>query len=55
MAFDGSRAEFYREQSRRIKEIAEACANPDIKNQLERIAVQYKALALQVETGLLKR
>jgi hypothetical protein len=45
MAFDGSRAQFYRDQARQIREIAEACVVPEIKEQLERVARQYEALA----------
>jgi hypothetical protein len=38
MAFDGSRAQFYRAQVRRIWAIAEQCVNADMREQLERIA-----------------
>jgi hypothetical protein len=51
MAFDGSRATFYRDQARRIREIAERCIISDIRDQLERVATQYETLARQVECG----
>lgn len=51
MAFDGSRAQFYRDQARRILAVAEECASADIKDQLERIASQYETLARQVDAG----
>jgi hypothetical protein len=51
MAFDGSRATFYRDQARRIRDIADHCALLDIKDQLERVARQYETLARQVEGG----
>ena len=53
MAFDGSRAEFYRDQARRLHALAEACSLSDIKEQLERVAQQYEILARQVENGIL--
>jgi hypothetical protein len=53
MAFDGSRAQFYRDQARRLRTIAEACGGPDVKQELEQIAVQYESLARQVDIGLL--
>ena len=53
MAFDGSRAQFYRDKARRIREMAGTCVLPDIKDQLELIARQYETLARQVETGSL--
>jgi hypothetical protein len=51
MAFDGSRAQFYREQAQRIREIADRCVIADIKDQLQRVTLQYDALARQVQTG----
>jgi hypothetical protein len=53
MTFDGARTQFYRDKARRVRAIAECCALPDIKEQLERIARQYETLAHQVETGSL--
>lgn len=55
MALDGSRASFYRDQASRIREIAERCVLVDIKDQLERVAKQYEALARQAESGLIGR
>ena len=53
MAFDGSRAQLYRDKARQIREMAATCVLPDIREQLERIARQYETLAHQVETGSL--
>jgi hypothetical protein len=53
MAFDGSSAAFYREQARRIRELADRCVTMDIKEQLEHVAEQYETLARQVESGVL--
>jgi len=53
MAFDGSRAEFYRDQACRLRALAKACTLPDIKEQLEHVAEEYETLAHQVEAGIL--
>jgi hypothetical protein len=53
MAFDGTRAEFYRDQARRIRAIAATCVSSDIKEQLERVANQYEALAYEVDADIL--
>lgn len=55
MAFDGSSAPFYRDQARRIRDLAAQCVTMDIKEQLERVAEQYETLARQVETGAVPR
>jgi hypothetical protein len=55
MAFDGSRATFYRDQASRLRELADHCINLDIKDQLERVACQYEILARQVESGNIGR
>jgi hypothetical protein len=51
MAFDGSSAPYYRDQAERIREFATTCKSADIRDQLERIAVQFEHLAHQVERG----
>jgi len=53
MAFDGSRAEFYRDQACRLRALAKACKLSDIKEQLEHVAEEYETLAHQVEAGIL--
>jgi hypothetical protein len=53
MAFDGSRAAFYREQARRIREIADRCVIAEIKDQLEMVAKQYEHLAVSIDSGAL--
>ncbi|HEY1505558.1 MAG TPA: hypothetical protein VGF92_14720 [Stellaceae bacterium] len=55
MAFDGSRAQLYREQARRLREIAGACTIPEMHDQLMRIAWEYDKLARQVDKGHLPR
>jgi hypothetical protein len=50
MAYDGSRAQFYLDQARQIREIAATCVVPEIKEQLERVARQYEALARPPKT-----
>ena len=55
MAFDGSRADFYHDRARVIREFADRCVILDIKEQLERIALQYEMLARQVEAGAIGR
>ena len=55
VAFEGSRAEYYRGRARMIRALAEKSAAPDIKQEYERIAQQYDQLANEVEVGQLKR
>ena len=50
MAYGGTRAEFYLDQARQVREIADLCVIPEIKEQLERIARQYEAMARQKPT-----
>ncbi|HXS42077.1 MAG TPA: hypothetical protein VN766_17940 [Stellaceae bacterium] len=45
MAFDGTRAQFYRHRAREVRETAETCRYPEIREQLRAIAEQYDALA----------
>jgi hypothetical protein len=37
--------EFYREQARRVRELAGKMTQPEIKDQLEGVAVQYEQMA----------
>ena len=53
MAFDGSRAEFYRQSADRIRAIADRYADPEVIEAFERIARQYDMLATEVERGFL--
>lgn len=55
MAFDGSRAEFYRQSARRLRELAARYKIDEIKATFERIAKQYEKLADQVDRTLLRR
>jgi|KBSMisStandDraft_5_1062788.scaffolds.fasta_scaffold215940_2 hypothetical protein len=52
MAFDGSHAEFYRQQARRLRARAAAYTVPDIKQEFERLADQWERLADDVARGL---
>ena len=54
MAFDGSRAEYYRERARQVRDIAQARKSPSIREQFETIAQQFDDLARDVEEGRLK-
>lgn len=45
MAFDGTRAQFYRNRARGVREAAEVCRYPEIRQHLRDIASQYEALA----------
>ena len=49
MSFEGSSAEYYRDQARRIRELAEVTSLPDMKEQLGMIADQFDRLARQHE------
>jgi hypothetical protein len=53
MAFDGSRATYYRNRAAEIRALAAACKLPDIKAQLDHVARQYDNLAVSVESGVL--
>jgi hypothetical protein len=54
MPFGGSSAQFYRDRARQLRELAEKCRTPSIKEQLEDIANQFDRLADQVATGHLR-
>jgi DICT domain-containing protein len=51
MAFDRSRAEFYRQTAARLRKLAQASEFPEFKAQLEKMTVQYQLLASEVDRG----
>jgi len=51
----GSPAQYYRDQAKRIREIAATCKLPEIKEQLMTIADQFDRLAAQYATDLYTR
>ena len=53
MSLDGSRAEFYRHRAATVRAVAENCLDAAIKDQLERVAKEYEALALMVDRELI--
>lgn len=53
MAFDGSRLQFYLDREHEIREVAERCHNDFVRQQLERIADEYRKLAQQIRKALL--
>ena len=55
MSFDGSRAEYYRNRAADVRAIAGTCHDAEIKEQLERVAKEYEALARSVGMGALSR
>jgi hypothetical protein len=54
MAFEGSSAQYYRDQASRIRALAETSTFPDTKDQMRTIASQYDRMAEQFEKGLLR-
>ncbi|HKW53513.1 MAG TPA: hypothetical protein VJO12_07465 [Stellaceae bacterium] len=52
MPREGSSAQFYREEARRIRALAEASSLSDMKQKLLMIAEQFERLAEQYELGL---
>jgi hypothetical protein len=52
MTSDGSSAQFYREEARRIRAIAEASSLSDMKEKLLKSAEQFERLAEHYEKGL---
>jgi len=52
MAFEGSPAQFYRDQAKRIRALAEKSQYPEIIGQLLTIAAQFERLAKQYDQGL---
>lgn len=51
MAFEGSSAQFYRDEAKRIRALAEQFQIPDLKDQMLTIASQFDRLAEQFEKG----
>jgi hypothetical protein len=51
MAFDGSRAQYYRKRADEVRALAASCKLPDIKAQLDTVAQEYDALATSIESG----
>ncbi len=52
MPLEASAAQFYRDEAKRIRSLAEACTFPETKAQLLMIADQYDRLAEQYELRL---
>lgn len=52
MAFEGSPAQYYRNQAKRIRSLAEESKYPEIREQLLTIAAQFDRLAKQDDKGL---
>lgn len=51
MAYDGSRAQYYREKALRVREIANSFLDAAIKDEYEQLAKVYEQLADRVEAG----
>jgi hypothetical protein len=51
MPLEGSSAQFYRDEARRIRALADASSLSDVKKQLLTIAEQFDRLADQYEKG----
>jgi hypothetical protein len=47
----GYTAQFYRDRARQMREVAEKCRDPEIKEQLLGIADQYDRLATSADQG----
>ena len=52
MAFEGSSAQYYREEAKRIRALADRFTIPEFKEQMLAIASQFDRLAEQFEKGL---
>jgi hypothetical protein len=52
MAFEGSPAQFYRDQAKRIRALAGESKYPEIIEQLLTIAAQFERLAKHYDKGL---
>jgi hypothetical protein len=52
MPREGSSAQFYRDEAKRIRALAEASSLSDVKQQLRMIAEQFDRLAEQYEKAL---
>jgi len=53
MAFDGSRLQYYLERELHVRQLAVLCESDALRQQLERVADEYAAIARQIEKGLL--
>jgi hypothetical protein len=53
MAFDGSRLQYYLDREHHVRQLAERCINDALREQLERVADEYAAIARQIRNGLL--
>lgn len=53
MAYDGSRAQYYRDKARQVRELARGVWNAVLKDEYEQIAKEYERLARQAEAGLI--
>jgi hypothetical protein len=53
MAFDGSRLQYYLEREIHVRGLAACCTSDVLREQLERVADEYAAIARQIEKGLL--
>jgi hypothetical protein len=55
LAFDGSRAEYYRQQAQRVRQLANSTRDSDIRYEYEQLADIYERLAAQADRGQIGR